>query len=600
MMSKSHVSLKTGRSILVFFCLLPLGACSLMDIFTGVKTDYRLTHNKNDEASSDYLQTVLDERLQDKLKTLSKDKNNRAREEDYIEESIRADLLKALHAKGYYNAKIKFVKGTQPLSGKYEIEYGPQFRISSIHVSPKEYFQNLDQKHAKTGMILDAESVLMQQDTLYQKIQKDRCYFSLDVKNEVYLDQRTHQGQVDFLVDAGKEGHFGATSFTGNGSVKESYLRKLVPWKEGDCFRREKLESYKTALLQGGLFSRAEIILPAAPEKNGNVPVKLDLRERAQRSVSAGLTYYSDEGPGAIFGWEHRNLLGSAEKLKATLNLSALKQSLGLDFDKPYFIRKNQSLSLSAALRRQETDAYDELGMDSGIAISRTFGKHVSASTGIDFSVTRIDDKTDDSSNIFGLVSAPQTISYDTRDNKLDPHKGWNLSAAAEPFFDLLGESDPFFKTQFTGSGYLSLGTKADIVLAGKAGVGSIWGADLEGIPATERFYAGGGGSVRGYGYQEVGPQEKGDPTGGLSLVNFSLELRSKFTDTIGGIIFLDGASVTENASPEFNDFSLGTGVGFRYYTGFGPIRFDLATPLTQKDNLEQNYQFYISIGQAF
>ncbi|MBE2191411.1 MAG: outer membrane protein assembly factor [Alphaproteobacteria bacterium] len=591
---------KTGRSLLAFVCLLPLGACSIADILTDVKTDYSLTRNEDDKISSDYLQTILNEILKEKVKTLSKDKDNRSREEEYIEETIHADLLKALYAKGYYNAKIRFSRGQKELSGKYNIDYGQQFHISSIALSPKEYIKNLDEQQIKSAMILDAESVLAMQSTLSQNIRKDSCYFSLDVTNEVYLDQKEHKGQVNFRVDAGRQGHFGNTVFKGNGSVKEEYLRKLVPWKEGDCFRRKKVESYKTTLLQGGLFSRVQIQLPETPDKDGTVPVTIDLRERAQRSVSAGFTYYSDEGLGTVLGWEHRNFLGSAEKLETALNFSSLKQSLDLNFNKPYFLRKNQTLSLTSSLIRQNTDAYDEVGGKVGTSVHRNIGRYVSASTGIDLSVTRIDNKTDDSTNTYGLLSAPQTISYDTRDNKLDPHKGWNLSTAAEPFFDALGESDPFFKMQFSGSGYLSLGTNADIVLAGKAGLGSLWGATLEGIPATEHFYAGGGGSVRGYSYQDVGPQENGDPVGGRSLIDFSVELRSKFTDTIGAIIFVDGASVTAESSPQFRNFAIGSGVGFRYYTGFGPVRFDIATPLTQKEGLDQSYQFYISIGQAF
>ena len=597
-MIRPRIPFKTAPLIFAFLSAVPLGACSLTDILTGPETHYTLTRNEADEESSDYLQKVLEERLEEKVKTLSKEPDVRARQEEYIEETTRVDLLKALNAKGYYDADVKLIQGNEPLSGEYAIAYGPQFEISSIGISPAEFEKNLNARRLHAGMALDAEKVLTAQERLSRNIQKDRCYFTLDVKNEVYLDRKNNKGQVKFLVAAGNEGHFGATTYRGNRDVKQSYLSNLVPWKEDDCFRREKIEDYKTSLLQSGLFSRADIILPEYPEKDGSFPILVDLKERAHRSVSTGLTYYSDEGPGIILGWEHRNFFGEAEKVTADLNISSLKQSLDLGFNKPYFMRKDQSLSLTSSITRQDTDAYDELGIKAGTALNRNFTKYLVGSTGVDFTVTRIDDKTDDSSSTYGLFSLPQSLSYDTRDNKLDPHKGWNLKAEAEPFFDLLGESDPFFKTQFTGSGYLSFGR--DFVLAGKAGMGSILGADREGVPATERFYAGGGGSVRGYGYQEVGPQENGDPTGGLSLVNFSLEARSKFTSTLGGIIFLDGASVSEESAPTFDAFAIGAGVGFRYYTGFGPIRFDIATPLTQKENLDQNYQFYISIGQAF
>lgn len=581
-------------------CTLPLGACSLTDILLGTKTDYTVTRNSADRESSDYLEQVLEERIKEKVKTLADDQDTRARQEENIEETTRQDLLKALQAKGYYNATVTFVKEGQSLSGRYDVDYGDPFRISSVRATPERYDRYLNKNKLAAGMVLDAETVLAVQSRLARRIQKGRCYVSMDVRNEVYLDRANHTARVNFPVTAGQEGVFGPLTYTGNATVKEYFLRSLLPWSEGECFNREKIETYKTALLQSGLFSKAEINIADPPQENGAVPIKVDVRERAQRSVSAGLTYYSDEGPGALLGWEHRNMFGGAEKVTADISVSALKQSLDAGFEKPYFLTKDQSLSLTSSMHRQNTDAYDELGLSAGGAINKNFSKHLSASTGVDFSVTRIDDTVTDSSNTFGLLSLPQAAMFDTRNNKLDPTKGWNLSAEARPYFDVLGESNPFFKFRFDGSGYVALADRKKLVLAGKAGIGSIWGADLDGVPATERFYAGGGGTVRGFDYQNVGPQKDGNPTGGLSIASASLELRSKFTPTLGAVIFVDGASVSESSTPDLDNLAIGSGVGLRYYTGFGPIRFDIATPLTQKDNVDQNYQFYISIGQAF
>lgn len=584
----------------VFMAGASLGACSLTDILKGTQTHYTITGQTEDEATRDYLNTIMEERLAERAKTLSDDESERAGQEEYIEQIVRTDLLKALHAKGYYNARIQYSDADQPLTGQYTVDYGPQFTIATLDVVPGLYQSFLNQDIAKAGDSLDAQHILTAQADMANKIQKGRCYFSLSVENEVYLNQARHTGDVTLRVDAGEEGKFGPTSYQGNTQVKDSYLRKLIPWKDDTCFRREKLEDYKTALLQSGLFAKADIILPEAPDEDGSVPITVDLRERAHRSLSAGLTYYSDEGPGILLGWEHRNLLGEAEKLSASLGVSSLKQSLDFSFVKPYFLRKDQNLSLNSSLRRQDTDAFTEIGMDVGGALTRSFGKHTSASTGVNLGITRIDDEAKNEQRTYGLISFPQTLSYDTRNDKLDPVKGLFLTAGLEPFLDAFGESDPFIKSQMTASSYLSLNKANSVVLAGKAGIGSIAGADIDSIPATKRFYAGGGGSVRGFGYQEVGPQRNGDPTGGLSLVNFSLEMRTKFTDKFGGVAFLDGASVSEDSVPDFQNIAMGAGVGVRYYTGFGPIRFDIATPLTQKDNLDQNYQFYISIGQAF
>lgn len=581
-----------------------ISGCSLGNILRGVKTDYALRGTESDRGTADYLHEILNERIAEKTKTLvdkEEDPDLRARQENNIKQTIHADLIKALQARGYYAANIDFAKGNAPLSGHYDIQYGPRYSISAIHITPDRYAAALPLDAPGAGDILDAEKILLAQAGLQGNIGRGRCFYDLLVTNRVRLNAFSHTGDVELVADAGREGHFGKLSVEGNGAVRENYLRRVVPWKEGECFRREKLENYKTALLQSGLFSQADFILPeGGPAEDGNVPVTLRLKERAQRTIGAGLTYYSDEGPGGVVNWEHRNFLGAAEKFKAELNVSMLRQSLGADFSKPYFLRKDQNLLLNAELRRQDTDAFEELALDTGGAISRKFGKHLSASTGIEASLLRISDSTLDTSETYGLLSAPQTISYDTRDDSLDPHKGINLSASAEPFFDILGQADPFFKLQLTSSGYLSFGANDVVTLAAKGGIGTIQGAEIDSIPATERFYAGGGGSVRGYGHQEVGPQKDGDPSGGLSLATFSFEIRTKFTDKFGGVAFIDTGSVGEDSAPNFDDVAVGAGIGVRYYTAFGPIRFDIATPLTQKDDLEQNYQFYISIGQAF
>lgn len=592
-----------GLCLILAGCLF-LNGCSLASIITGgVKTDYKLQGAEGDEETAAYLQDILEERVIEKTKTLQRDDDAelRKRQENYIAQTVQADLLKALHARGYYTANIKFDTGTEPLSGAYQIEYGPQYKISKLDVVPGLYGSALSQDAPVAGDALDAARILTAQNVLEDNIGKGKCYFDLSVNNRVKLDRDNSTGAVELLADVGRESNFGEVTFEGNGDVKESYLRRLVPWREGRCFRRARLESYKSALLQSGLFAQANIVLPEdGPDADGNVPIKVVLKERAHRTFSAGLTYYSDEGPGGVLGWEHRNFLGAAEKFKAELNLSLLKQSIGADFSKPYFLKENQTLELNTELRRQDTDAFEEMAIDAGGSISRKFNRRLSGSVGVEASILRIKDHTQNTNETYGLLSAPASLTFDTRRNTLDPRNGVNIQILAEPFFDVLGEADPFFKVQLTGSSYLPLTSNGDTLIAAKASIGTIQGADLDAIPATERFYAGGGGSVRGFGYQEVGPQKNGDPTGGRGVATLSLELRTKFTEKIGGVAFVDAGSVSEESIPNFNKMAIGAGVGVRYYTSFGPVRFDIATPLTEKENTEQSYQFYISIGQAF
>ncbi len=565
----------------------------------GNRADYRIEGVEGKPPADKYLQAILKDRLEQKIEP-SGDPVETARREAYREQAIRADLVKALRAKGYYGARVRYRDDpAKSLSGTYTVEAGPLYTLASVTIDPPAFAGRVAGLPLKKGDALDAENVLTAQKNLYAAIQKDRCYFSMAVNNAVVLDRASHTGALTFHVDAGPEAAFGPVTFKGQTGVKTSYLNKLVPWKPGDCYRQEKIEALRASLLESGLLARAEAVVPAAPGPDGQVPLVIDVTERAHRTVSAGLDYYTDQGPGATFGWEHRNLFGAAEKLHADLGFSALKQSLDLDLIKPFFLRKDQSLSLNGALRRQDTDAFKELGLDLGAGLNRTFHKRLTGSTGVNFTFSKIEEETGESNN-YALVSLPNSLTFDNRDDKLNPHKGWLLTGSVAPFFDALGESDPFLKAQGGASTYIAFGTPSDIVLATRAGYGSIFGPDTVSIPATERFYAGGGGTVRGFGYQEIGPSEDGDPTGGRSIVTGSTELRFKFTDTIGGVAFVDAGSVSESTTPDFDNLAVGAGIGARYYTSFGPLRFDIAVPLTQKDDLEQNYQIYISIGQAF
>lgn len=580
-----------------------LGSCLGSLSPFGESAHYEIAGASDDAALDAYLQTILKNPLNNKLEK-DDDAEVAARREAYREQMILADLKKAMAAKGYYDGDVKYVDDlAAPMTGQYQVTPGPQYTIQKRSVEPAEYGALLNADDVQEGDPLDAALALQTQKNLYDAIAGDRCYFSLDIKNAVVLDKVNHTATLTYEIDAGAEGNFGPVIFTGQTSVKESYLAKLVPWKAGDCFRRDRIESLRAKLLESGLFVRAEAVLPAGPDENGLVPMEIQVTERAHRTLKAGLSYYTDEGIGAIFGWEHRNFLGAAEKLSATLNLSTLKQSLDLGLTKPFFLRKDQSLTFNGALRRQETDAYDELGADVGVSLSRNFHKRLNGSMGINLTLTQISEENNlnDDKKVYGLVSFPAALTFDNRNDKLDPIDGWLITTSVAPFMDVLGESDPFFKMQLLASTYLSFDDAGRSVFAVRAGVGSIVGGETSNVPPTERFYAGGGGTVRGYGYQEVGPKDSdGEPLGGRSIVTGSAEFRQKITDTIGAVAFVDAGSVSEDSYPDMSNMAIGAGIGARYYTGFGPLRFDIAVPLTQKDDLDQNFQFYISIGQAF
>ena len=154
--------------------------------------------------------------------------------------------------------------------------------------------------------------------------------------------------------------------------------------------------------------------------------------------------------------------------------------------------------------------------------------------------------------------------------------------------------------TQAQVSGYFPFDRAGDTVLAGRFKMGSILGGSIPDVPADRRFYAGGGGSVRGYAYQAVGPRlSDNTPEGGLSLTEASVELRRQITRQWGVVAFVDVGSVGTTSTPSFQEFSTGVGIGLRYDLGFGPFRLDVATPVNPRQG-DAAVQVYLSIGQAF
>ena len=170
------------------------------------------------------------------------------------------------------------------------------------------------------------------------------------------------------------------------------------------------------------------------------------------------------------------------------------------------------------------------------------------------------------------------------------------------PYWDLTQGDNGFVKTLFTGATYFQFLERPSVVWAVRGAYGMISGSSRADIPADKRFYAGGGGSVRGYPYQTVGPLDDDDkPLGGRSLLELSNELRYRVTETIGVVAFLDGGAAYAEQIPDFDkSFLWGAGLGLRYYTSFAPLRLDVAVPLDKRPGVDDAFQIYVSIGQAY
>jgi len=406
---------------------------------------------------------------------------------------------------------------------------------------------------------------------------------------------------VQITVDTGPLIRFGPLAIDGLERTDPELVERNADWKVGDIYDQRLVDAMRNRLIDTGVFASV-VIVPQGDDAgaDGEREIDVSVKEGPPRSISAGISYETNQGPEVRFGWEHRNLWGEGEVLSLRTTLGLLRQRLDTGLRKPDFLQRNQDLIIANNLINEQTDAYNETGIESSALIERPLARNLRGSAGVAtdfFSITNNDGPA--RSILFGL---PVSLFFDNSSDLLNPTNGVRLTGNVTPWMGQADTPVQFLATELTGTTYLPLDEGRRVVVALRGQIGTIWGASISDVPANRRFYAGGGGSVRGYAYQDVGPlNNDNDPVGGKSLFVFSTEVRLMVTEDIGIVPFFDAGNVYDSTRPDFNEpLFKGAGLGIRYLTPVGPVRFDFAVPLDRRDNIDDPYQFYISLGQAF
>jgi len=513
---------------------------------------------------------------------------------------------KVLRAQGYYDASIDIQINQQvrPAVVTFKINMGPVylFKAIEIHTAGKAENLNLpmpEKLGLRSGGAARSRDILSAQESLLKDIKNQGFPFPKIAERRVVVDHRERCVNVTFDVDPGPLGHFGTTTVEGLKSVKEQYVMDKVPWQKGEKFDASLLSKFHKRLVSTKLFSIVRIDYAKELDKNGLLPITVNLTERKHRSVGAGASWSSDEGFGGKVTWENRNLFQGGERLYLGLDASEIDLSAQARFEKPSFLRKNQTLNANFDVAYETTDAYDSRNVGSSIIVNREIKERMILGAGGGFRSSKV--KQIGTTESFQLVYLPAHFDWDETNDLLDPTRGGRFNIQLAPYYDLAKSDLGFVKGQIIYSHYIQLIESPFLLFAGRVAMGSIGGASFGDIPADLRFYAGGGGSIRGYAYQTVGPLLGKDPIGGRSLAVFSAEFRFKATETLGFVAFLDGGSAFETTYPSFDEtLRWGAGPGFRYYTPIGPLRLDVGFPINKRPGIDSDYQIYVSIGQAF
>ncbi len=427
---------------------------------------------------------------------------------------------------------------------------------------------------------------------------------------DIVADHNTATLNVTIDVAAGPIAGYGPTTVTGAESMDPGFTAYVTDLKEGRTYSPREVEEARDRLLALGVFSSVTVKQGEELDANGQIPIEVAVSERKLRYFGFGATVSNTEGLGIEGYWGHRNLFGGAETLRIEgsvgrigeedfSNIGKLNYSAAILFEKPAVVGPNSKFFSRFKTVFEHPDAYDRFSTELAAGLSYQFTREQSASVEASLEYSDIDDFFHPDGERHLIASLPTQYVFDNRDNKLDPKKGFRALAFAEPAHDFFTGAT-FVKVRGELSAYRAIDDAQRFVLAGKVATGSILGASVEEVPADRRFYAGGGGSVRGYNYQGIGPKDpNGNPTGGLSYLELSGELRVQVTDTIGIVPFIDAGAVSEDEFLGSARLKMGAGVGLRYLTPFGPLRIDAAVPLN-RDPGDPDFAIYAGVGQAF
>jgi translocation and assembly module TamA len=530
----------------------------------------------------------------------------------------RADaelLTELLRSQGYYDALVepRSERAGDVLRVVLEAEPGEQYRFASVELPGLETagteVESLRSAFGvKAGDPVIAEDVIAGGVALTRALGERGFAGAAVGEQDIEINHQTHLATLTLPIEPGPVARFGAIRVSGKPPFSPRHIATIARFKRGDPFKRSEIEDLRRALIATSLVSVADIRL--VPVDGGRtVDLSIRLEPAPSHTIAGELGYGTGQGARIEASWTDRNFFNPEGALTLRGVAGTKEQLAGIQLRRSNFLQRDQVLNLQASAAHQKFDAYEARTVLLAGNIERqsnfiwqkkwtwTAGAELLATDerGV-FNAAGVKD-----TRTFLIAAAPASLGYDGSDSLLDPTRGFRLTGRVSPEISAHGGQFLYGRVQFDGSAYRPLSDR--VVAAGRLRVGTILGASAFDIAPSRRFYSGGGGSVRGYGYQRLGPKDlDGDPVGGRGLVEFALEARirlKQFGGNFGIVPFFDGGSLTTEAMPDVRDWRFAAGLGVRYYSSFGPIRIDVGVPL-KRDKGDGPVAVTVSLGQAF
>ena len=541
----------------------------------------------------------------------------------------RADykrILGALYDDGYYGGAISILVGgreaanlppdtvlPKPVAVELRVEPGPQFHFGRIAIAnrapadvPADDVVEAPEDVGFAAGEVARSNVVLRAETLAIEAWRQLGYADAAVADrQVVADHATRMVDVTIVVEPGRRAVVGPVAVRGTQNMDADFVAQQTGLVAGAEYDPDDIERAEKRVARLDVFRAMRLEAAGSTGSDGVLPFNVIVEEQAGRRFGAGASYSSVDGIGleAFHLW--RNLFGRAERLRLDAKVAGINwpidsaefdYAFGATFTKPGFLNPDNDLVAAVSAGRTVLPAYTETSATARVGMTQYLFDDVTLDGAAYYERSIFDD--DFGTRDFSIAGFTAGAVWDARDNAQDATSGFYLAATAEPFYETM-RGYLAFRSTAEARAYWGLADDR-FVLAGRAKIGALAGPALSDIPPDRLFFAGGGGSVRGYAYRGIGVDNPdGTVTGGRYLLEGSLEARFKATEEIGIVGFIDGGYVAADTFPGLDQLRLGIGAGLRYYTSLGPLRLDFAVPLNKRAR-DPDYAIYVGIGQSF
>lgn len=537
--------------------------------------------------------------------------------------AARADyarILAAMYAKGHYSVDIRIridgreaaaipvLEPPQAISViQIAVDPGAPFRFGVARVRPLAPGTELP-KEFRAGAVAESGAVGSAVDAAILAWREDGHAKAFVASEDVLADHAARRLDADITLSPGPRLRFGHLEITGEERMRERRIRKIAGLPEGETFSESELRMAETRLRRTGIFASVALTEDeqiTAPDLLG---VTATVVEQKPRRYSFGVEVASLDGVSLSASWLHRNLLGGGERLGVKADAtnigsgeSGIDYGLEVTLDRPATLTPDTTAGLVLGFSHEDEIDYALDSVTFGLKFSHIFSETLTAHAGLTYDY--LDGRDPGGDFTFRNLSLPFGVTWDKRDVANNPTKGFYLDATAKPFAGF-GTTGSGLRATVDGRAFRSLGEPGKVVIAARVQAGAVLGSDLLETPRGDLFFSGGGGTVRGQPYRSLGiavTRGLGPEflIGGKYFLAGSLELRAKVSDKIGVVGFVDWGSIgLDGFTGGSADSHAGAGLGLRYDTGLGPIRLDVAAPISGTTG--DGVQIYVGLGQSF